>query len=284
MQTGRVFIHPAAARGRFRELADLPEERLDLGEASLVIALEEYPRLDVPAYLERIERWAHAVRERTEGSADPERILAQINRLLFEEEGFHGEGDDYYDPKGALLNEVLDRHAGLPLALSIVYIEISRRAGLPAAGVSLPGRFLVRVAGSFGEIVIDPFDSGRVLTGMECQRIMDQVFGGAVKLSEHHLRPFGKREILARVLAHLKASHLAHRNVEAAIAAIDRILILDENDPYELRDRGMMAMQLHRYGEATRFLERYLAAMPSAEDCSSVREQIEWIRAWLDEN
>ena len=284
METGRVYIHPAAARERFRELAQLSDEALDLGEASLVVALEEYPALSIGRYLNRIDQWGDAVRGRVLGSTDVERIVEEVNRLLFEEEGFHGEAADYYDPRNAFLNEVLDRHAGLPLALSILYIEVSRRAGLPVCGVSLPGRFLVKVSGPWGDLLIDPYDSGRVLSTIECQEIMDQVFGGAVKLREHHLRSFRKREILARLLAHLKATHLARHNLTAAIAAIDRLLILDGHDPYELRDRGMMAMELHRYQEAIRDLQCYLEAMPSADDGPSIREHIGWLRGWLDDN
>lgn len=282
MDSGRVFTHPAAARGRFRELMQLPDRDLDLGEASLVIALEEYPRISVDDYLERMDQWGEAVRERVEGSRDAERLIAAVTHLLFEEEGFHGEGDDYYDPRKSFLNEVLDRHEGLPLALSILFIEVSRRAGLAAAGVSLPGRFLVRVSGPWGELLIDPFDAGRVLTAAECQQIMDQVFGGAVRLREHHLRSQSNREILGRALAHLKATHLSRHNLQGAIAAIERLLILDENDPYELRDLGMLAMQLHRYQEAIPVLERYLALEPGAGDRPSIEGQIAWIRAWLE--
>lgn len=284
MDQAHVFTHPAAARERFREIARLPEEQVDLGEASLVIALEECPRISVAAYLGRIERWAEAVRERTESTQDFARIVDAVNRLLFEEEGFHGADDDYYDPRTALLNEVLDRHEGLPISLSILYIELSRRAGLPVSGVSLPGRFLVRVITPLGELLIDPFDAGRVLSSTECQQIMDEVFGGAVRLREHHLRSYSKREILGRVLAHLKAAHLSKKNLAGAVAAMDRILLLDARDPYELKDRAVVAMQLHRYEDATEFLERYLEAMPSAEDRHAIREQISWLRGWLGSN
>ncbi|HUP66145.1 MAG TPA: tetratricopeptide repeat protein [Thermoanaerobaculia bacterium] len=276
----RLFVHPAAARERFREIATRSDEDLDLGEASLVIALEEYPALSVDDYLVRIDRWGEAVRERVGSSHDVERIVEEINHLLFEEEGFHGDEGDYYDPRSSFFNEVLDRHAGRPLSLSILYIEISRRAGLPVTGVSLPGRFLVKVAGPWGEILIDPFESGQVLSTAECQQIMDSVFGGAVRLREHHLRSFGKREILARLLAHLKATHLSRRNLAGAAAAIDRLLILDERDVFELRDRGTIAMEMHRYADAIRYLERYLELTPGAEDYERIREQIEWIRGW----
>lgn len=283
MQSGRLFTHPAVARERFRQLAQLPDAHLDLSEASLVIAQESYPGIDVRAYVSQLDSWSNQIRSRIGGSTDVERIVDEINRLLFEEEGFHGEMDDYYDPRHAFLNEVLDRHAGLPLSLSIVYIELSRRLGLASSGVSLPGRFLVKISGLFGEILVDPFDDGRVLSTIECQRIMDQVYGGGVRLREQHLRGIPNRGVLVRLLAHLKTSFLAQRDVEAAIGAIDRLLILDDHDSDELRDRGELAMQLHRYAEAIEYLERYLEHESSPEVKRHVKEQIWYLRAWLTE-
>jgi regulator of sirC expression with transglutaminase-like and TPR domain len=284
MPEGKVLTHPAFARRRFRELAGLPEPALDLVEASLVIALEDAPGLEIDRYLQQVGDWSDAVRERLEGSRDIERIVESINHLLFEEEGFHGESEDYYDPRSALLNETLDRHAGLPIALSILYIEISRRVGMEASGVSLPGRFLVKFSGEFGQIVVDPFDGGRVLSTVELQKLLDAVYGGGVRLREHHLRAFGTREILARELAHLKAAYLARHDLPRAAASIDRLLILDENDPYELHDRATLAAQMHAYRQAIECFERYLALMPHAENVARVREQIAWLRAWLEQN
>lgn len=283
-QSGRILTHPSLARRRFVELAHLPEEELDLMEASLVIALEEYPALAVGDYLQRIESWSEAIRERVEGSRDIERIIEEVNRLLFEEEGFHGEASDYYDPRVAFLNQVLDFHAGLPISLSIVWIEISRRLGVETHGVSLPGRFLVKVSGDWGEILLDPFDDGRVLTTVECQEIIDQVFGGAIRLREQHLRSFGRHEVLSRFLSHLKGVYLAQNDLEGALATIDRLLILDARDAYEVRDRGLLALQMHRYAEASAYLERYMELMPHAEDRARIGEQIAWLRAWLEHN
>lgn len=277
----RLFTHPAAARQRFLELTQRPEPLLDLIETSLVIALEEYPALDIDGYLRRVDGWSDAIRERVEGSRDIERIVEEINRLLFEEEGFHGEAGNYYDPRNTFLNEVLDRHAGLPLALSIVYLEISRRLGIDMSGVALPGRFLVKVCGEWGTFFIDPFDEGRVLTTAECQKIMDEVYGGGVRLREHHLRSSTRREIVGRVLAHLKSIYLSSNDLSRAIGSVDRLLILDEKDSFELRDRGLVSMRLHRYDEAVEFLERYLVATPHADDRSRIREQIEYLRAWM---
>ena len=284
MHDGRVFTHPALARQRFCEIALRPEPLLDLVEGSLVIALEDNPRLDIDRYLQRVEAWSEAVRQRLEGSRDIERIVESINHLLFDEEGFHGENDDYYDPRSALVHEAIDRHAGLPITLSILYIEMSRRVGIEATGVSLPGRFLVKFSGDFGHIVVDPFDGGRVLSTMELQSILDGMYGGGVRLREHHLRSFSRREILARELAQLKAAYLAHHDLGRAAASVDRLLILDERDAFETRDRATLAMQMHAYAQAIECFERYLELMPHADDCLRVREQIAWLRAWMEQN
>ena len=284
MQSARVFTHPAVARQRFREIASLPETHLDLVEASLVIALEEEPQLDIDHYLTQVGSWSDAVRARIEGSRDVERMIESMNRVLFDEEGFHGEDEDYYDPRSALVNELLDKHAGLPITLSVLYIEISRRLGLDASGVSLPGRFLVKLSGAFGEIVIDPFDGGRVLSTIELQKILDSVYGGGVRLREHHLRSFSRREILARELAHLKAAYLARHDLPRAAASVDRLLILDERDTYELKDRAALAMQMHVYELAIECLERYIALAPHAEDQMRVREKIVYLRSWIEQN
>jgi len=284
MQEARVLTHPAFARQRFREIAGLPDGALDLVEASLVIALEDEPRLDIERYLQQVGEWSSAVRDRLEGSRDIVRMIESINGLLFDEEGFHGEDEDYYDPRSALLSETLDKHAGLPISLSILYIEICRRVGMEASGVSLPGRFLVKFSGEFGQIVVDPFDGGRVLSTVELQKLLDAMYGGGVRLREHHLRSFRSKEILARELAHLKAAYLARHDLPRAAASIDRILILDANDPFELHDRASVAVQMHEYRAAIECFERYLALMPHADDFARVREQITWLRAWMEQN
>lgn len=282
--SSRVFTHPALARQRFREIAGRPEATLDLVEASLVIALEDQPLIDIDRYLHQLDQWSDSVRERLNGSSDVERIVESINRLLFAEEGFHGENDDYYDPRSALLSELFERHAGLPITLSILYLELSRRMGVEATGVALPGRFLVKFSGLFGEIVVDPFEDGRVLSGMEMQKLLDAMYGGGVKLREHHLRSYSRKEILARELAQLKAAYLAQRDLPHAAASIDRLLILDDRDVWEMRDRAALATQMHAYELAIAWFERYLELAPHAEDRHRIRERVAWLKGWTDPN
>src|ERR1051325_5200288 len=284
MQSAKVLTHPAFARHRFRELAGLPDREVDLVEASLVIAVEDHPGIEISRYLGQVSQWSDAVRDRLDGSRDVERIVESINRLLFDEEGFHGENEDYYDPRSALLSETFEKHAGLPISLSILYIELSRRVGVDVAGISLPGRFLVKFSGAFGQIVIDPFDGGRVLSTIELQKLLDEVYGGGVKLREHHLRSFTAKQILARELAHLKSAYLARHDLAHAAASIDRLLILDAHDAYELRDRATVAAQMHAYRLAIDCFERYLALTPHADDTLRIREQIAWLRGWLEQN
>ncbi len=284
MHERRLLTHPAVARRRFVELFQSPDETLDLTEASLVVALEECPGLDLDHYLSRVTEWGKAIRARIDGSRDVGRVIDALNRFLFDEEGFQGQSDDYADPRCALLNEVLDRHAGSPLSLSILYIELSRQLGLNATGVAFPGHFLVKLRGPFGEILIDPFDDGRVLSAAECQTMLDDLYGGGVQLREHHLRAFPRRKIIARLLSHLKKAYLAQHELERAAASVDRLLILDERDSYELRDRAALAMQLHSYRDAIDYLERYLAINPNGGDRPRVVEEIVYLRAWMDQN
>ncbi|MBW3671543.1 MAG: tetratricopeptide repeat protein [Acidobacteria bacterium] len=280
---GRILTHPAAARERFRGLVSRGAGA-HLSETALVIALEQYPALDVTSYLARLDAWSRAIRERVEGSTDVERLLMAINDFLFEQEGFHGEADDYYDPRYTFLNEVIDGHAGLPITMSIVYLEISRRVGLHTVGMGIPGHFLVQLSGPWGEILVDPFDDGRVLTREECQEFMDRLYGGAVRVREHHLRSFSDEQILARLLAHLKTMYMSKGDLPGALSAFDRLMILGEAEPWDLRDRGLLAMQLHRYEEAIENLERYLQVAPSAEDAPRIRDEIRYLRDWLTLN
>lgn len=284
MEPGRVLTHPALARRRFEEIAGRPDPLLDLVEASLVIALEENPALQLDPYLDEVDGWSEAVHARLEGSRDVERAVDTINRLLFEEEGFRGEDEDYYDPRSALVSELLEHHSGLPITLSVLYIEISRRIGMDASGIALPGRFLVKLSGPFGVIVVDPFEGGRILSTVELQKILDRTFGGGVRLREHHLRSFTPKEILARELAQLKAAYLAQHDLVRAAASIDRLLILDDRDVYEVRDRAGIAVQMHAYRQAIELFERYLALVPQAEDSRRIKEQIFYLRSWLDQN
>jgi regulator of sirC expression with transglutaminase-like and TPR domain len=262
----------------FAVLVHRPEATIDLAEATLLIAKEEYPALDIGAYLARLDVMGAALQATVQGVAEPRRQIEALNRLLFAEHGFRGNSEDYYDPRNSFLNEVLDRRTGIPITLSVVYLAVARRASLPLVGVGMPGHFLVKHVGPDGEIVIDPFAQGAVLSPPDCQQILDRIFDGKVAFSPQHLAPVGAQQILGRMLTNLKTIYFNNQEYSKALSAVDRLLVLNPQSATEIRDRGLLASQLRRYTDAGADLERYLRMAPQAEDREVIREYLRALR------
>lgn len=263
------------ARDRFSAMVARPEEEVDLAEAALLIAAEEYPQLPVEPYLQRLDVLAERVRDRLGVETAPLLVLQELNRVLFSEERFRGNAEAYYDPRNSFLNDVLDRRVGVPISLSIVYLEVGWRLGLPLAGIGFPGHFLVRYEGEVIRVLLDPFDAGRLRFEDQAQELLDRVYGGLVRLQPEFLEPSGRKDMLVRLLKNLKAIHLNARDDAKALAAIERILLIRPGAPAELRDRGMLLARSGRAAEAVADLERYLASSPEAPDARRVRRMIE---------
>lgn len=268
-----------SARGRFAALVGGPEPDLDLATGALLIAAEEYPQLPVESYLRRLDLLAERVRDRLSEETAPLVLLHDLSRVLFVEEGFRGNAEQYYDPRNSFLNDVLDRRLGIPITLSVVYLEVGWRLGLPLGGVNFPGHFLVRYEGEALPILVDPFQGGEVRFEDEAQGLLDRVYGGSVPLQPEYVRPAGKKDILARILSNLKAIYLnAHDDVRA-LAAVERLLLVRPGDLDETRDRGMALVRLGREAEALEDLELYLALARHAPDATRVRMLVERLRS-----
>ena len=168
---------PSRARERFAELVSGSEADLDLAEAALLIAQEEQPELDVAAYLGRLDALADSVRSRLPEAASFADIIQALNTVLFEEEGLSGNQTDYHDPRNSFLNEVLDRKLGIPITLSLVYIEVGNRLGVPLVGVGFPGHFVVKYAGPDGETVLDPFQAGSRVSQAQMEDKLRAMYG-----------------------------------------------------------------------------------------------------------
>jgi regulator of sirC expression with transglutaminase-like and TPR domain len=192
------------ATSRFVELVARPEDRIALDEGALLIAAHAYPGLDVAAQLGRLDALADACADRT---------LEALVHHLFVELGIKGNVDDYGDPRNSYLNDVLDRRVGIPIALSVLTIEVGRRLGVPLAGVGMPGHFLVRHLGE-PPVLLDPFGAGRLLDDAEAEALFRSL-GGTGPFLPRYLDPVGPRAILSRMLANLQASFL-HQDVRAA--------------------------------------------------------------------
>jgi regulator of sirC expression with transglutaminase-like and TPR domain len=268
------------ARQRFATMIAKGEGANNLAEAALLIAQEEYPDMDVAVYLDRLDQMAEEVDKRAWNEKDPYGRLEALNRYLFDKARFRGNTVEYYDPLNSFLNEVLDRRTGIPITISTVYLEVGWRLGLPLLGVGFPAHFLVKYSSPEGEIVIDPFHQGAVLDDVDCQRHLDQVYDGRVRFQRSFLAAATKRQILTRILTNLKGIYLAAKDHRRALAAIERILLIDPDLGREVRDRGILRMQLQQTSQAVADLERYLTMNPNAEDTEEVRTRLrDWRQA-----
>ena len=271
---------PTAAAARFRDLIDRPEDEIDLAEAALLIAKGVNAALDVDAYLSQIEGLARQLEQRLPESVDPtERILA-LNRFLFDEQGFAPNVENYYDPRNSFLNEVLERRVGIPISLSILYIEIGRRVGLPLRGVSFPGHFLVKCKLNDGVIVLDPYCRGVSLSLNDLQQRLREVQGGEVSraIIAGMLVSANKKEILARVLRNLKAIYVEREEDAQALSVMEWIITVAPADALEVRDRGLLLAKLECPRAAVEDLERYLELVPDAEDAHELRGRVVELR------
>ena len=268
----------AEGRARFAALIRRPEEEIDLAEAALLIAGEEYPDLDVADYLALMAKMGAEARRRAGGSRPAASALEALNRYLFDELGFAGNTEDYHDPRNSYLNEVLDRRTGIPISLSTVYITVARHGGLPISGVGFPGHFLVKLAGEGEEIVLDPFNRGAILTDADCQTLLDRATGGRARFSRELLGATGTKAILARMLGNLKGIYSATRQYAKALACVERILLLTPDAAREIRDRGLLLARTQRTEEAIVVLTRYLKQSPAPEDAAQVKEQLRALR------
>src|SRR5438876_968188 len=234
---------PAEARDAFTRLLQTPDPELDLAEAALLIAAEEYPDLRPAVYLNQIARMGTELKQRIRAEVEPGRVVEVANVYLFEELHFKGNREEYYDPRNSFLNEVLDRRVGIPITLAVLYVAIGERAGLPVRGVGMPGHFLVKYApASTGEIFVDAFN-GRSLTREECAKMLNEMYGGEVKMRPALLEPSTKRQVLARILNNLKSLYLSRGDLPRALAASDRIMLTDPHLTSRFADRRRRGSQ-----------------------------------------
>ncbi len=260
----------------FQELARADEQRLDLGRAALAIARIEHPTLSVEREIARLD--ALAARSKTATAGDPQTALERLLVFLFEEEGFRGNAEEYYDPRNSCLNDVLDRKLGIPITLSIVMMEVGRRVGIEVEGVSLPGHFIVSATLGARRIFLDPFNGGAVLTPAQAADVVSKAVGRPVKLAEAHWAPCAKRQILVRMLRNLKGIYARREDWPRALAVVDRLLVLDAESPVHQRDRGTVLVRMRRLHEGAAAWERYLTRFPSVQDAEAFRDELRKVR------
>jgi regulator of sirC expression with transglutaminase-like and TPR domain len=261
-------------RDTLQRQTTLPEERLDLTGSALLIARSAYPSLDPVPYLDRLAHWAQRLSDEIPADSDVPTRIAYLNRFVFEELGFQGDDEDYYNPRNSFLNDVLDRRRGIPITLALVYMDIGRRIGLELEGVSFPGHFLVKMTVMGGQVVLDPFNGGVSLDEDDLRQRLHTQYGHAPGTVQSLLHRAGKRDILVRMLRNLKGIYRQQGELQRALEAIDLILTIDPHLDEEYRDRGLLFHEVDYAPAALRDLRHYLVAQPEAEDAARIRELI----------
>ena len=266
---------------QIRALFDRPDAEVDLGRAAATLARLEYPDVDVDACLRRIDEHARNVARRLDKSRPRESGVSVINKFLFEDMGFRGNREDYYDPRNSFLNDVLERRTGIPISLSVLYMEIGKRLELPIYGVGLPSHFVVKYDDRSRLFFVDPYHEGRVLNQQGCRELVKTLHGRPVELHDLHFAAVENRSIVLRMLNNLRAIYVNGRQHRRALDVLDTILALEPDSPEEVKQRAWVQHELGHRGAALRDLERYAGLRPDAADAEQVQDWMNNLRRTL---
>jgi regulator of sirC expression with transglutaminase-like and TPR domain len=253
------------------------DDTLPLLGTALLIARDEYPQLDADLYDTLVQSHAEHLRHEVDSITPWPLKMAAINRHLFDELGYSGNHDEYYDPRNSYVNEVFERRLGNPISLALVQIEVAHRLGVPLDGVSFPGHFLVRLPVDDGLLVMDPFNGGRPLGADELRERARPHLGGDVPDDNALLQildPASNRAILVRMLRNLHGVYAEREEWDRAARSADRVLKLMPDQPDALRDRALAYLKLDYHKGARADLSRYLHLSPNAADAHAMRERL----------
>jgi regulator of sirC expression with transglutaminase-like and TPR domain len=264
-----------------RELLMGGPEDPGLDLAALQIASIEYPEVSPGPFLDVLDSYARELGERLSSEADGEEFIHAINEYLFEELGFQGNQHEYYHPGNSCLNEVLTKRIGIPISLSVVYMEIARRLGRKVHGIGLPGHFIVQYEDEHVTAFIDPFHAGRLMFEAECFDLAREITGLDISADPTVLKPVTKRQILLRMLNNLRSVYFQRREPLKAIRVLGLLIDADPESPEEYKQRGVCLAQVQRFEDARQDLEVYLRLSPDAPDRDPVIQQIERINQYL---
>jgi regulator of sirC expression with transglutaminase-like and TPR domain len=258
-------------RPRFYFEQALQQPQIDLAIAALYIAQSEYPSLDVNHSLQQLDQIAAAVAQNLPTERYPLKVVQTINHYLYDHLGFKGDQATYYDADNSFLNRVLERRAGIPITLSLVYLEIAKRLDFPMLGIGFPGHFLIRPDAPDIEIHIDPFNGGEILFLQDCNDRLQQIYGEDMTLKPEFFQPVTPRQFLWRMLGNLKQIYLQHQDWERALNMVEHLLLVDPDAQEQRRDRGLVHYQLQNWAAAKQDLQAYLNHHPAPGDVQELQ-------------
>jgi regulator of sirC expression with transglutaminase-like and TPR domain len=255
------------------------DEGFSLLEAAIAVAHDEHPDLDAHGVLMQIDTLADRLKRRIPVDAVPLQRLRFLNRYFFQELGFSGNVNDYYDARNSYLHEVLNTRRGIPITLALLYAELANHAGLTARGVSFPGHFLVKLRMPRGEVIVDPFtghslsreDLEERLAPYRRQRGLVGDFEAPLGL---FLQTAPPRDVLARLLRNLKEIHRSAQDWARLLAVQERLVILLPQAWDERRDRGLTLAEVGLDEAAALDLTTYLEHCGDADDAPVLRQRL----------
>jgi len=266
---------------RLLDLLTGRDASLPLDRAALELAAIEFPEIEADAFVGLLDSHAAELRERLSDGTDGETFVREANRYLFDELGFRGNTADYYDPKNSCLNEVLTTRTGIPITLSLVYMELARRLGRPVAGIGLPGHFIVRYDDGLYSTFIDPFHGGRLLQAEDCFALSREAAQVEIEPDGRWLAPVSKRDLLLRMLRNLSAAYAGRGHTDKAIAALTLLIQANPESPDEYRQRGILQTQAGRLTAAKEDLARYLELSKTPDERERAKAEVHQIRHWM---
>ena len=250
--------------------AESDDASVDLARAALLFALVEYPDLDIDHELSLLDSLAAGAALRLGDNRETIFAINTLSEYLFDEVGLQGNTDEYYDPRNSYLNQVLKRQLGIPITLSLVYLEVGKRLGIPLVGIGMPGHFLLRHRDET-ELFVDPFNRGILLSEEECAQRLTEITQSRMDWDPNYLAPISNREYIARMLRNLKGIYLQQRNFSQALSIMDRLVQIQPDASAELRDRGLVKHRLGMKPEAAEDFAKYLETAPLDHDSEELR-------------
>jgi len=235
----------------------------------------EYPELNMSKYIEKINDISNSLKAKIGKVKNSTYLISMLNEHLFDEIGFHGAEEDYYDPGNSFLNIVLDKKTGVPITLSIIYSEVAKNIGLDLQIVGFPGHVIVKYK---DEVILDPFYRGRLLTIEDLEGILNRNFGEDVEFVPEYLNSATAEQLLTRLLRNLKNAYTQSYAYDSAMKCTDMILGMQPESPEEIRDKGILEERLLRYDKALPLLNKYLELEPEADDADFILELIKSVR------
>ena len=268
-------------RASFAQEVAKPNAQINLAYAALLISEYLTGAIDITSWLVILDEMADSVQSQVQEASTEMEVIHALNDFMFREIGFSGNAQNYYYANNSFLNKVLELKTGIPITLSVIYMEVGRRLGLPVWGIGMPGHFIVGYGLSDSPIYVDVFNRGRLLSEDECLALANESSINRLAFKHEILRPATPKAILYRMLLNLKHIYVEGEVWELAYKTVDLMLLVRPDEVTEIRDRGLLAYRLDRLHEAVFNIKRYLYLEPRSFEAAWLEKRVETMEEQL---